>query len=267
MITGAMRERPVRSAVPSEPIFNVPSVIVALIGLLVLVQIYRSFVVGDDTVAVIRFLADAAFVPLRFGLATGLLPETAAARMTEGLSADELELARALGFFFLRGGEPHYWTLLTYAFAHGDWTHLAINCAWLLAFGSVVARRFGAGRFVLFFLLTAGASAVFHFALNPTSIYPLVGASGAISGAMAAAIRFMFVPPGRPAPPLLTALSDRRVLSFLGIWLGLNLLVGLGLNVGPSPEATVAWEAHVGGLLAGLIVFPLFDPSPGARES
>jgi membrane associated rhomboid family serine protease len=95
----------------------------------------------------------------------------------------------------------------------------------------------------------------------------LIGASGAVSGLTAAALRFAFVSPGygreavqAPAPPLSVAFQDRRVIAFVAVWFGLNLLAGLGMPVSGSAEVQIAWEAHVGGFLAGLALFPLFDP-------
>ena len=104
---------------------------------------------------------------------------------------------------------------------------------------------------------------------------PLVGASAAISAHMAGAARFAFVGPGpligfqgasaaayrRPAPPLSMALRDRRVLTFLAVWFGTNLLFGLFGGDGLTSGA-IAWEAHVGGFVAGLLFFPVFDPVP-----
>src|SRR5262249_48901264 len=93
------------------------------------------------------------------------------------------------------------WTFVTYAFIHGNLTHLLFNAIWLLAFGPPVARpfaappvarRFGALRFTIFFLATAAAGAAVPLAANFGSAAPMVGASAAISGAMAAALRFVF---------------------------------------------------------------------------
>jgi membrane associated rhomboid family serine protease len=67
-------------------------------------------------------------------------------------------------------------------------------------------------------------------------------------------------------PPLLTTLRDPRVIAFLVIWFGLNLLFGIGSISLTDQQQTVAWEAHVGGLLTGLLLFPWFDPVPPARS-
>jgi len=103
----------------------------------------------------------------------------------------------------------------------------------------------------------------------------MIGASAGISGMMGAAARFAFAPGGSldmwrrdrdtvdrvPAASLLVALRNPRVLTFVGVWFGLNLLFGLGsVSFLVSENQSVAWEAHVGGFLAGLLLFSLFDP-------
>ena len=103
---------------------------------------------------------------------------------------------------------------VSYMALHNDVTHLAVNSLWLLAFGPVVARRFGAGLFLLFFLICGVAGAATYLALNWGSPEPVIGASGAISGLMAAGLRLL--PTMRPSPgtePLLPALS-RQVVMF-----------------------------------------------------
>ncbi|MGL4242190.1 MAG: rhomboid family intramembrane serine protease, partial [Beijerinckiaceae bacterium] len=180
-------------------------------------------------------------------------------------------LKRFLAQAFLRDGSGAPWTLVTYAFLHAGWEHVIFNSLWLLVFGSPVMRRFGILRFALFFAVTAAAAAVLHALVSPLDVSVLVGASGAVSGLTAAALRFAFAGAEfgmgfgphvirQPAPPLLVALSDRRVMIFVAVWFGLNLLAGLGIPVGGATDARIAWEAHVGGFLAGLLLFPLFDP-------
>ncbi len=101
-------------------------------------------------------------------------------------------------------------------------------------------QRFGVVRFFAFFAVTAAAAAAFHALLNPTDVAVLVGASGAVSGLTAAAVRFA-IGPGllsgrcdwqRPAAPLAEALRDRQVLVFVAVWFGINLLAGLGAPFG-----------------------------------
>jgi membrane associated rhomboid family serine protease len=150
---------------------------------------------------------------------------------------------------------------ITYMFLHADWVHLAINCLWLLAFGSVVARRFRAALFLLFFLTCGISAALIHLVLNWESPAAVIGASGAISGLMAAGVRLLEVS-GRRAPqdrPALLPILNPQVLAFTAFWVAVNLVFGLtGLSIGGETHA-IAWEAHIGGYLVGLILAPPFD--------
>jgi len=236
----------------SEPIFNVPRAVTVTLAVLILVQGVRVLILSEtDDIEVLLLFA---FIPARYGAsAFGPLPG--------GLGAE-------------------VWTFVTYAFIHGDWTHLGLNGVWLLAFGSPVARRFGTPRFLLFFAVTAAAGAAAHLLAHAGELQPVVGASAAISGFMAAAMRFAFQRGGPlgllrgrdegayrvPAAPLTAALRDRRVLVFLTAWFGLNLLFAFTSVPIVGEGQVVAWEAHIGGFLAGLLAFPAFDPVAAPRD-
>ena len=231
----------------SEPIFNVPAVVLAVIVVCVVVQLVRTywFTEADDD----AFLGLFAFIPARYDHALALrmgIPDNWACDL---------------------------WTFVTYAFIHGSWMHLVLNMVWLLPFGSAVARRFGSLRFMAFFAATAIAGALAHLVTHLDAEQLVVGASGAISGFMAAATRFAFQRNGPlsfigaddeayrvPAVPLAVALRDKRIVVFLGMWFGLNILFGIGTLAVPGIDQQVAWQAHIGGFLAGLLLFPLFDP-------
>jgi membrane associated rhomboid family serine protease len=229
-----------------QPVFNLPGVIVGLAAVLFGVHAVRSFVLTADHDA---WLVTAfAFIPLRETLA-----EADVAMIPGGMGA-------------------RIWTFVTYAVLHADWGHLLVNGVWLAAFGSALAWRFGTVRFLLFSAIGASAGAAAHLLLFPKSFVPMVGASAAISAHMAAASRFIFSGgrallgsggAGRfrqPAPPLSEIVTNRRVLVFLAAWFALNLLFGLmGAGTGLASGA-VAWDAHIGGFLAGLLLFPIFDP-------
>ena len=96
---------------------------------------------------------------------------------------------------------------------------------------------------------------------------PVVGASAAISGQMAAAMRFVFGarPRGEadlaqvPLESLSKTLTDRRILTVLGFWVVLNVVFGLGVVSIAGTEGDIAWEAHIGGFLFGLLCFGFFD--------
>jgi membrane associated rhomboid family serine protease len=179
---------------------------------------------------------------------------------------------------FPGGSGAKVWTFLTYSLLHANLSHIGFNVLWLLPFGSAVARRFGAIRFFLFMAVTAIAGAVAHLVTHEHGIAPMIGASASVSGAMAAAIRFAFVRGSFlsfsrgdadaaaqvPAQPLMRALRDPRVLGFLAVWFGINIVFGIGSIAIGSEGASVAWQAHIGGFFAGLLLFSLFDPIPRA---
>jgi membrane associated rhomboid family serine protease len=232
---------------------NIPPVMVATLAVLVLVHVVRVYLLTDTQN--VDFLLLFAFIPARFdtSLIIGGYPG--------GLAAE-------------------IWTFVTYAFIHADLMHIGFNIAWLLPFGTAVARRFGAARFLLFMAVTAAAGAATHLATHVGEQVPMVGASAAISGTMAAAMRFAFQRGGPlgvwrendprayrvRALPLMAALRDPRILAFLAVWFGFNILFGVGsLPIAGNGEQ-IAWQAHIGGFLAGLVLFGPFDPV-GAGES
>lgn len=232
-----------------EPVFNIPGVVAALVLLMVGIEFVRAYVLDPDTD--LELLAWFAFVPIRYdGGAPYALPG--------GLGAQ-------------------VWTFVTYALLHANWIHVGVNSIWMLAFASPVARRFGTVRFLLFFVVTAVAGAAAHLLAYPEGISPMIGASAVVSGAMAAAVRFAFAPGGalgprrshyadhQPAMPLSVVLRDRRVLVFIGVFVLLNFLFGAGMAMPGTEGAEVAWQAHLGGFAAGLLLFPLFDPVPNLR--
>ena len=183
-----------------------------------------------------------------------------------------------LNITFPGGAGAKVWTFVTYSLLHANLSHIGFNVLWLLPFGSALARRFGARRFFVFMAVTAAAGALAHLVTHEHAIAPMIGASASVSGAMAAAIRFAFVRGSFlsfsrgdadaaakvPALSLARALRNTRVLGFLAVWFGVNIIFGLGsISIG-TDGASVAWQAHIGGFLAGLMLFSLFDPVPRA---
>ena len=144
---------------------------------------------------------------------------------------------------------------LTYMFLHANFTHVVINCVWLLAFGPIVARRFGPLRFLIFFLLCGIAGAAVHLALNWGSDAPVIGASAAVSGLMAAGFRML--PPAQDGP--LAPILSPRILVWSVLWVAVNVIAGL-TGLGTSGQLEVmAWQAHMGGYAAGLLLAGPFD--------
>jgi membrane associated rhomboid family serine protease len=225
---------------------NVPPVVTATLGVLIAVHAVRAFLSPQDDWELQVWFA---FIPARYEFAE-------------------------LAWDAPTGPPAQIWTFVTYALLHGSVVHLGINAVWFLAFGSAVARRFGAVRFLVFFVVTAAAGAGAHLLTHAGQKVAMVGASAAISGYMAAAIRFAFQDGGPlglwraheshayhvPAAPLRQALTQPNVVAFLVVWFGLNLVLGLAsLSLGGEDEE-IAWQAHIGGFLAGLLLFPWFDP-------
>lgn len=225
-----------------EPIFNVPPVVAALIGSFVLVHLVRALLPAQEDDWLTAVLA---FVPARLTGIAGQLP----------------------------GGDPAAVTqFVTHIFVHGDLMHLILNSAWLLPFGSSVARRVGSVRFLLFFLLCGIGGALSYALLSPNPLSMMVGASGAISGLMGAAFRFLFkairdqdadglAGLGRK-PPLMSlraTLQDRRIVLAIIGWTLLNIAMAWGA-VGLADGVSIAWEAHIGGFFVGLLTFGWFDP-------
>ena len=146
-----------------------------------------------------------------------------------------------------------------------------------------MARRFGAARFLIFFAVCAAAGALAHLTAHFHDFAPMIGASGAVSGAMAAAARFAFqpgAPLGDPLPgdalsrpprtgeaawrqralSLAGVMRDRRTLIFLGVWFVVNFVLGVAAQPLGVTQGAVAWEAHAGGFIAGFLLFGWFDP-------
>lgn len=246
-----------------ERILNLPGVVSLVLGVLAAIQLVMSAL---PTAAVEAVYVELAFVPGRIAFA--FWPEAAAQAMAQQFHADAADIADEL-----RALPTPWWTLLTYALLHGGWTHLSVNGVTLAAFGSPLARRFGDARFLVFLALTAIAGAAAHLVVHPFDLAPVVGASAAISGTMAASARFAFAqfraegePSAAPQGASLAELwRNRQALTFVAVWFGVNLLFGL------FPQATgeselIAWEAHVGGFAAGLLLFGVLDPRAAARR-
>jgi membrane associated rhomboid family serine protease len=175
------------------------------------------------------------------------------------LVPENLVSIRSMGFDF--AGLAALVPLVSYAFLHGDMVHLIFNVMWFLVFATAVARRSGTSRFLLLLLVTTLGAAIVHLIFHWGSPVPVVGASGAVSGLMGAAFRFIFIDPHTTPvwPPARLRLISRPVLLVSAVWIALNILLGV---TGFTPEGfgrSIAWEAHIGGYLSGLLLFPLFD--------
>lgn len=219
---------------PSQPIFNSPRVVTLMIGVMAGIWLVELILPTSVTHPVTTFLS---FIP---------------AKLTYDFPA-------SIPGFLL--------SVVTYQFLHADFTHLALNSVWMLIFGTIVARRLELKSFIVFFIVCGAFGAAVHLVLFPGSRIPVVGASGAISGLMGATGRFALFPPQggwhlsmQASPNAVVPLGDRRLQAFAGIWIVINLVFGLGGGLGAGgANQLIAWDIHIAGLIAGLLLFPKFD--------
>jgi len=210
-----------------EPIFRAPAAVMGLIVVLIVAHVARV-----------------------------LAPAAVSAKILDEFALDPAVYVSKTANWLDRVVPPFSHMLL-----HGSLMHLLVNCLWLLACGPVVARRFGGGSFLVFFVLCGLAGAACFVAMNWGAPVGAIGASGAISGLMAAAIRMInFRNPylNVATVPLMPLLSS-QVLLFSAVWLVLNLLTGLFGGVVMGTIQPIAWQDHLGGYVAGLLLAGPFE--------
>jgi membrane associated rhomboid family serine protease len=152
-------------------------------------------------------------------------------------------------------------SLLTAMFLHGGFAHIIGNMLYLWIFGDNVEGLMGHGRFLGFYLLCGLAATISHIAIEPNSTLPMIGASGAISGVLGAyLIKF---PRARVLilVPIFICLTTFRIpaLFVLGFWFLTQLTNGLGFLGADMRGGGVAWFAHIGGFVAGVLLIKLFE--------
>lgn len=178
------------------------------------------------------------------------------------LTLNDLQLQQffnAWGIVPLRFTHPRlqadYSVLVSSMFLHGGWMHIIGNMWSLWIFGDNVEDRMGRGWFLSFYVLSGLAAGVLHIVTNPTSRLPTVGASGAIAGVMGA---YLLLFPHATVLTLVPVFVFVQVMElpailFLGMWFLSNLLSGLGSFSAHSNAGGVAWWAHIGGFLVGIL--------------
>jgi membrane associated rhomboid family serine protease len=152
-----------------------------------------------------------------------------------------------------------YWPFVTNTFLHGGWFHLIANMWSLYLFGDNVEDRLGHFRFFLFYLLAGVAANAVHFAVNHDSTVPVIGASGAIAGVMAAYLRLF--PFGRiiTLVPVffIPYFFEIPAYIFMGFWFLIQVVSGTA-SLAAAEGGGIAWWAHIGGFAAGfLLIKPL----------
>ena len=238
---------PLKDDVPTR---SFPVVTVALIVINVLAYLYE-FALGmpAEPTRGARLAAERAYQAFIYEF--GLIP----CRMGEVCPS---RLATALA------GAPHPWlTVFTSMFVHGGLFHVGGNMLYLWIFGNNVEDSMGRGRFVVFYLLCGVAAALAQYLRDPASPVPMVGASGAVSGALGAYL--ILYPHARiwtlvgfgwfwrlvPVPAVIV----------LGFWIVFQVLNGL-ITFGKDQPGGVAFLAHVGGFVAGMALIGLFRRRP-----
>ena len=210
-------------------------------------------------------------IPLRDDVPSASFPAVTYLLMAANVAAFAYELALGADFEpFVRefglvparvlsagDSRARFGPVLSSMFLHGGILHLAGNMLYLHLFGESVEGRLGHVRFLLFYLACGTAAAALQIAMFPSSTLPMIGASGAIAGITGA--YFLFFPFAKiiTLVPLLVVGRLVRVpaVVFLFLWFVLQLASGaLALEASPTSVGGVAWWAHVGGFLAGLLL-------------
>lgn len=207
------KEKLERKLAGHEPAINLPPVTASLLAFIVAVHIIVTQMLTPEQAATI--MMNFGFVPAKFSIGP----------------FDPLSLP----------------SLITHMFLHGSWTHLVMNAFMLAAFGSGLEKWLGSRRMLILFFASGLFGVATHFLLNTHSEFPLIGASGGLSGFFAAAIVML----NRGQREMGGRLG---ILPFALIWIGLS--IGLGMLGGPD-GSMIAWAAHVGGFLGGFVVLKL----------
>jgi membrane associated rhomboid family serine protease len=225
-----------------QPIFNLPPAVAAVAGLVVAIEAIESFVLNDS--ARNDLILWLAFIPYRL-----------------------IDIAAAPGGFW-----PIIWTSLTHAFLHAGWEHVLFNTVWFVIFATPLTRRYGSVKMIALFLIGALAGAAAFAATTLPGFAILIGASGGVAGLTGAAIRFMFQPVqvavhpetgerivlGRRLATIAEVFRHPTARVFAIVWIVLNGIVPL-LPVLFDMQVEIAWQAHLGGFLAGFLLVPLME--------
>ena len=225
---------PLRDSVPKD---RTPTVVYSLIVINTLVFLLQ---INLGNIDAIHFTYELGLVPYGFFDATGQLrPEVTA---------------------------WDAYPFLTATFLHGGWLHIILNMWTLFIFGSTLEGRLGSPQFLIFYLCCAVASTYAHGYFNPLSEVPVIGASGAIAGVIGAyAVRFPRARITLLVPiVIIPFIFTIPALAYAAIWFAIQLLQGTWDILMPKMGG-IAWWAHIGGFIAGLLLLPvflIFAPSP-----
>lgn len=162
-----------------------------------------------------------------------------------------------------------YLTLLTSMFMHGGIAHLLGNMLYLWIFGDNIEDRLGHFRYLLFYLACGVLASLAHVYssafLNTNLLIPSLGASGAISGVLGGYL--LLFPRRRVTVILVRVLTQVPAIVAIGLWFLFQLVAGLGMLGGGTQAGGVAYAAHIGGFVAGVILIKLFDAGTQPRRA
>lgn len=218
----------------SVPLRDISAAVIGLIFANVLMFLVQS---GLPAALAEQFIAQNALIPARY-----IDPDFAA---THGLV------------------RHNYWPLITNQFMHAGWLHLIVNMWTLWVIGRPLEQRIGPFRFILFYLVCGLIADAAHIASDPFSTVPALGASGAIAGILGGyAVTYPRTRVHLITPVLFFPVTYRLpAVVFVAIWFGIQVLQGVGELFLPAGRAGIAWWAHIGGFIAGLILVRAIGPA------
>jgi rhomboid family protein len=160
------------------------------------------------------------------------------------------------------GPDPIWLTLLSSMFMHGGWLHLGGNMLFLFIFGDNIERAWGSPKYLLFYLVCGVLASIAHVVSDTSSVIPSLGASGAISGVLAGYL--VLFPQNRVRVLVMFGYIGRiavvPALVMIGLWALLQFINGLGSIAVSEQTSGVAYWAHIGGFIAGLVITFLARP-------
>ena len=157
-----------------------------------------------------------------------------------------------------RGPSPIWLTLLTSTFMHGGWTHLGGNMLFLFIFGDNVEKAFGHVRYLAFYLVCGLAASLAQVYSGADSVLPSLGASGAIAGVLAAYL--VLFPANRIRVLVGYFVTTVPAIAMIGLWALIQFANGFGSTAVSAQTGGVAYFAHIGGFLCGLVLAFILKP-------
>lgn len=152
------------------------------------------------------------------------------------------------------GPNPIFFTILSSMFLHGSWSHILGNMLYLIIFGDQIEDLLGHGKFLIFYLLSGVSASFTHIAFDASSIIPSLGASGAIAGVLGAYL--LKYPKNRVRVLLFRQITYLPAVIVLGGWILIQ--IQSQISVFSGTQSGVAYLAHIGGFVAGLILISIF---------